>query len=99
MKIRILVNNFAAWLASVSTSGVPLEDVSVSIGIKDGSLVLIEGDVYGDPVNVASKLGEDIAEPGELLVAISCVMDHNDPEMERLLKDMQQTELKRDISG
>jgi class 3 adenylate cyclase len=98
MKIRILVNNFAAWLASVSTSEVPLEDVSVSIGIKDGSLVLIEGDVYGDPVNVASKLGEDIAEPGELLVAQTCV-EQNDPEMQQMLKGIDQEERSMEISG
>ena len=40
-----------------------------SIGIDHGDLLLIEGvDCFGDPVNLAHKLGEDTARAGELLV-------------------------------
>jgi class 3 adenylate cyclase len=42
----------------------------VSIGIDHGKLLLIPGhDCFGDPVNVAFKLGEDLAGAGEILVS------------------------------
>ena len=41
----------------------------VSIGIDYGKLLLVPGyDCFGDPVNVAFKLGEDVAGPGEILI-------------------------------
>ena len=44
-------------------------DVHVSIGIDFGKFLLIrKKDFFGDPVNMASKLGEDLAGPGEILV-------------------------------
>jgi adenylate cyclase len=44
-------------------------DVHVGIGIGFGSLLLIgEDDVWGSEMNLASKLGEDIAEAGEVLL-------------------------------
>ncbi|HYO25861.1 MAG TPA: adenylate/guanylate cyclase domain-containing protein [Lacipirellulaceae bacterium] len=43
--------------------------IAVSIGIDFGEMLLLPGeDCFGDPVNVAHKLGEDIARPGEVLV-------------------------------
>jgi adenylate cyclase len=45
-------------------------DIRVSIGIDDGDVLMIGGpDYFGNPVNGASKLGEDIAAPGEILVS------------------------------
>jgi len=45
------------------------KDLYVSIGISYGKILEIEGkDIFGDSVNLASKLGEDIAERGEILV-------------------------------
>jgi class 3 adenylate cyclase len=45
------------------------ERFSVSMGVDFGRFLLIDGsDCYGDPVNVACKLGEDVAGPGEVLV-------------------------------
>ena len=42
---------------------------TVAIGIDVGELVLVESrDLYGDPVNIACKLGEDLARPGEVLL-------------------------------
>jgi class 3 adenylate cyclase len=42
---------------------------AVSIGIDYGRFLMIPGeDCYGDPVNVAYKLGEDLARPGEILI-------------------------------
>jgi adenylate cyclase len=44
-------------------------DIRISIGIDYGDVLLIGGpDYFGDPVNLASKLGEDIAGPGEILI-------------------------------
>lgn len=45
-------------------------DIHVSIGIDYGDVLLIGGpDYFGDAVNRASKLGEDIAGPGEIFVS------------------------------
>jgi adenylate cyclase len=44
-------------------------DIRISIGIDYGNILLIGGpDYFGGPVNLASKLGEDIAGPGEILM-------------------------------
>ncbi len=44
-------------------------DIRVSIGIDFGNVLLVGGpDYFGGPVNRASKLGEDIAGPGEIYV-------------------------------
>jgi class 3 adenylate cyclase len=50
------------------------QDVTVSIGIAHGKFLLVpETDCYGDPVNAAFKLGEDLAESGEVLVSAEVV--------------------------
>jgi class 3 adenylate cyclase len=44
-------------------------DIRVAIGIDHGKVLLIGGpDYFGDAVNTASKLGEDEARPGEVLI-------------------------------
>lgn len=44
-------------------------DIRISIGMDYGDVLLTGGpDYFGDPVNRASKLGEDIAGPGEILL-------------------------------
>jgi class 3 adenylate cyclase len=43
-------------------------DVHVSCGIDQGKILLLERDCFGDAVNRACKLGEDIASAGEILV-------------------------------
>ncbi len=46
--------------------------IEVACGIDFGKFLLIdEKDYFGDPVNLASKLGEDLSKPGEILVAAS----------------------------
>jgi class 3 adenylate cyclase len=46
------------------------ESITTAIGIDYGKLLLIGGeDCFGDPVNVAYKLGEEIARPGEVLIS------------------------------
>jgi adenylate cyclase len=48
----------------------PEDRIRVSMGIAYGGLVLIDGrDYFGDCVNTAAKLGEDLAGPGEVLVS------------------------------
>jgi adenylate cyclase len=43
--------------------------LAVSIGIDYGKLLVLPGeDCFGDAVNVAHKLGEDVARPGEVLI-------------------------------
>jgi len=47
----------------------PELDISISCGIDYGDFLLIEeDDLYGNAVNMACKLGEDLASPGEILV-------------------------------
>jgi class 3 adenylate cyclase len=44
-------------------------DIQVSIGIDYGNILMVDGpDYFGDPVNLACKLGEDLAGPGEILL-------------------------------
>ena len=56
-------------LCSVFSSNHPELETSCSVGLDWGPVVLLPGDYFGDPVNVASKLGEDNAEPGDLNVS------------------------------
>ena len=59
--------NLAFDAANIVTP--PELDVRVSCGIDYGKVLLVEGqEFYGNPVNRASKLGEDVAGPGEILV-------------------------------
>ena len=64
----------AAVTASFSTfSAVQAEGLNVAIGIGYGPILLIEDptqphDFFGDEVNLASKLGEDTASGGELMI-------------------------------
>ena len=45
------------------------ERFTVSMGVDFGRFLLVGGtDLYGDPVNVACKLGEDVADSGEVLL-------------------------------
>ena len=54
-------------------AGKPRNDtVALGIGISWGRLLDLDGeDFFGDPVNLASKLGEDLADGGDLLVTKS----------------------------
>jgi adenylate cyclase len=45
------------------------EQFTVAVGIDCGRFILVPGsDCFGDTVNVACKLGEDVASPGEVLL-------------------------------
>lgn len=70
------------------------DGLNVSIGIDHGKLLLVPGhDCFGDPVNVAFKLGEDVARCGEILVTenVRAQLD--------TLHEPQSTPLKISISG
>ena len=44
-------------------------DIHIACGIDYGKLLILEGeDCFGDPVNLASKIGEDVAAAGEILI-------------------------------
>lgn len=54
---------------AVSADGLALTPIAFSIGVDFGEILLIDGaDCFGDAVNLAYKLGEDIARPGEILI-------------------------------
>ncbi len=47
-------------------------DIRIACGIDHGPILVIEQrDFFGDAVNRASKLGEDLAQPGEVLLTAS----------------------------
>lgn len=62
-----------------ANQALPLEDhIYLSVGIDYGDLLLVGAeDFYGDPVNTASKLGEDLAIKGETLVTERAVTKSN----------------------
>jgi adenylate cyclase len=55
----------------VLNAGLAEDDrVHMCIGLESGPLLRLDDDAYGDPVNVAFKLGEDVAERGEILIGV-----------------------------
>lgn len=77
----------------------PLEEhIYLSIGIDYGRVLLIgDNDFYGDPVNTASKLGEDLAVRAETLVT-NRALEHSNfdiPELaERMVARISDIEIK-----
>jgi class 3 adenylate cyclase len=62
LAINRAVDDSPEWSASVPR-------LAVSIGVDWGSMLVLPGeDCFGDAVNVAHKLGEDVAGPGEILI-------------------------------
>ena len=56
-------------LAEYNAEREPSEQVLLCIGVGHGDMLRIsDDDVFGAEVNAASKLGEDTAGPGEILV-------------------------------
>ncbi len=57
----------------------PEERIRLAMGVGFGDMLDLDGtDVFGDEVNRASKLGEDIAEPGEILLTSSVANEVGD---------------------
>lgn len=49
----------------------PADQVRICLGIGFGPVLDLGDDVFGDELNLASKLGEDLADPGEVLLTAS----------------------------
>ena len=61
--------DLTAKIAETNHHRPPEEQITIAIGIDHGDLLLIDdADFFGDPVNTACKLGEDVAAEGETLV-------------------------------
>jgi len=87
----------AALFASNDTYGLE-EQIYLSVGIDYGRVLLVgDVDFYGDPVNTASKLGEDLASRDETLVTERAI-EHSDfvvPELaERMRARISKIEIK-----
>jgi class 3 adenylate cyclase len=48
-----------------------IHDVRCCIGISYGKIILLEDDAFGNDVNLAYKLGEDVARDGQILLSPS----------------------------
>jgi class 3 adenylate cyclase len=74
-------------------AGVPREDghVKLCIGIGFGRILELSDDGFGDQVNVAFKLGEDVAEKGQILVS--------EPAVENLRKSATHKDLAAQLEG
>ncbi|MDD3627820.1 MAG: adenylate/guanylate cyclase domain-containing protein [bacterium] len=61
IEIQKKINSFSSDLPKKDKFG-------LCIGIANGKVLSFNNDVYGDAVNIAYKLGEDLAKDGEILV-------------------------------
>jgi adenylate cyclase len=74
-------------------AGVPHEQrIEFRIGINLGDVIVEDGDIYGDGVNVAARL-ESIAEPGAVYISRT-VRDFVDGTAELVLEDLGERQLK-----
>jgi class 3 adenylate cyclase len=68
---------------SVEIANEPLpaaSEIYIAIGVGYGNLLLIDdNDAYGDEMNIACKLGEDLAERGEILLTVTAHKMLSDP--------------------
>ena len=48
----------------------PINRMGLGVGVDYGQFIQLTDDAYGDPINAAFKLGEDIARSGEVLVGL-----------------------------
>lgn len=62
------VDTIEAVLRRLNRGRPPNEQLRFSYGIGYGDILDLEGDLFGLEVNIASKLGEDLAKPGEALL-------------------------------
>jgi len=58
----------AVYCAGELIKGCKEENIQLRIGIHEGEVVVEDGDIFGDGVNIASRL-EPLAEPGQILVS------------------------------
>ncbi len=95
--IRAAFDVNAALFDSNDTFGLE-EQVFLSVGIDYGRILLIgDVDFYGDPVNTASKLGEDLAIHAETLVTERAIKHSNfevPTQAERMVARISEIEIK-----
>ncbi len=60
--------------------------IEVRMGINSGEVTVIEGDVYGDAVNIASRI-ESAAEANEIFFSETVFLTMNKPEIHQSLKE------------
>jgi adenylate cyclase len=65
------VDRIEAYLRARNRMRPPNERLRFSYGIGHGDLLDLDGDLFGLEVNLASKLGEDVARPGQALLTSS----------------------------
>mmetsp|Transcript_34695 Transcript_34695/g.91628 ORF Transcript_34695/g.91628 Transcript_34695/m.91628 type:complete len:435 (+) Transcript_34695:103-1407(+) len=100
LQLASLAESFPSWLTSVAPEFTDVPLPIVKIGIEAGEVLLLPGDCYGDPVNVASKLGEDLAEDGQLCLGAKFAdLAGGDMEAARLLKPLERVEACTEISN
>jgi adenylate cyclase len=59
---------------AANASRPPADDVYISVGVGYGDVLVVgDDDLYGDEMNLASKLGEDLAQRDEVLVTPAAV--------------------------
>lgn len=72
LSMKLLLSTFHTWIGEVCPSiGALPKPATMKAGIHAGGILLIPEDCFGDPVNVASKLGEDIANSSEIIASAS----------------------------
>lgn len=64
----------------------PRERVAFSYGIGYGDVLHLDGDAFGAEVNLASKIGEDLARPGEVLLTPSACEALSPARRQRLVR-------------
>lgn len=62
------VDAIQAFLRRFNAARPPREQARFSYGVGYGDVLDLDGDVFGAEVNLASKIGEDLARPGEVLL-------------------------------
>jgi adenylate cyclase len=74
-----------ACLSRVNAGRPRKERLAFSYGVGFGDVLDLEGDMFGLEVNLASKLGEDLARPGEILLTPAAVAALDDDALRRRL--------------
>lgn len=98
--MQYLMSQLVSWMGAVCPELGPLPSpASLKAGIHDGGMLLVEGDCFGDPVNVASKLGEDLATSGQIMVSRSAVSNENDSVMQDMIGNCEMEGVQTEISG
>jgi class 3 adenylate cyclase len=97
LSMKLSLSTFHTWLGDVCPKiGALAKPATMKVGIHSGGILLIPEDCFGDPVNVASKLGEDIANSCEILVSAASAQHDS---MKELMTKCKATSKQTTISG